>query len=138
MTKRINPKIAPPVLYDTEVCPVRAILAPISTKWAQLIMSHLSFGQHRFSELLGAIPDISQRMLTQTLRTLERNGMVERTVQASIPPRVDYALTPLGKTYLAPVLALLEWGLTYRAQVDDHQKAYDWAHEEKPPRRKTG
>jgi len=66
--ERKSPGIAPDIFYDVEFCPVRSVFASLGGKWSLLILSHLNFGTHRFSELLGAVPDISQRMLTQTLK----------------------------------------------------------------------
>ena len=87
---RKSPGIAPDIFYDLDFCPIRSIFASLGGKWSILILSHLNFGTHRFSEILGAIPDISQRMLTQTLRALEGDGMLIREARATIPPRVDY------------------------------------------------
>ena len=86
---------------------------------------HLRFGSHRFSELLGALPDISQRMLTQTLRKLEREGLVRRTVTPTTPPRVDYALTALGESLIAPLSELATWALHHRAEVEAARARYD-------------
>ncbi len=93
-----------------------------------LTLAHLSFGSHRFSELLGAIPDVSQRMLTQTLRRLERDGLIERIAQATVPPRVDYTLTELGRTLLPALQTLLEWSATHRDTIDAARASYDAAH----------
>ena len=90
-----------------------------------LIMVHLSFGRHRFSELLNGIPDISQRMLTQTLRNLERDGLVSRHVTASIPPRVDYELTARGHDFIPVLQSLLQWGLENRQDIESHQTRHE-------------
>ncbi|NNE58301.1 MAG: helix-turn-helix transcriptional regulator [Hellea sp.] len=108
-----------------DLCPTRAVFSKLSGKWPVLIITHLSFGSHRFSELLGAIPDISQRMLTQTLRSLERDGMAIRTATASIPPRVDYRLSELGQSYLEGLESILQWSLKSRAEIEAAQAAYD-------------
>ena len=79
----------------------------------------------RFSELKRAIPDISQRMLTKTLRSLERDGMVLRTVTPSVPPRVDYALTPLGVSLVEALAPLAQWGLEKRADVAKARAEFD-------------
>jgi DNA-binding HxlR family transcriptional regulator len=79
-----------------DLCPIRTVLAQIGDKWSLLIILMLRDGEFRFCAIQRAIPDISQRMLTQTLRKLERDGLVRRTVTPSIPPRVDYAITELG------------------------------------------
>lgn len=125
MSTRKNPGIAPPVFYETQNCPIRSIMAGLSGKWSLLILSHLSFGTHRFSELLGGIPDISQRMLTQTLRSLERDGMVERTVTPSIPPRVDYRLTHAGESLLDHLNTMIEWSLRNKHQIEACRADYD-------------
>lgn len=119
------PDIAPPIFYEMDVCPVRERLQHHMSKWSMLTLAHLSFGSHRFSELLGAIPDVSQRMLTQTLRRLERDGLIERTAQATVPPRVDYKLTELGRTLLPALQALLEWSATHRHAIDAARADYD-------------
>ena len=81
-------------------------------------MSHLKFGTHRFSELQGAIPDISQRMLTQTLRKLEREGLVSRKVTPSIPPRLAYEVTKLGMSLFEPLEILTIWAIEKRTQIE--------------------
>jgi len=116
--KNQNPGIAPPVFYNQDKCPIRRNLASLCNKWSLLILTHLSFGTHRFSELLGAVPDISQRMLTQNLRMLESMNMISRTVTPSIPPRVDYALTPLGKSFLPSLVAMMKWSAKNRTKLE--------------------
>jgi DNA-binding HxlR family transcriptional regulator len=101
----------------------REVLNRVGDKWSVLIVGILGDGPRRFSELRRAIEGISQRMLTLTLRGLERDGLVTRTVYATIPPRVDYALTPLGRTLLVPVKALADWAHDNRADI---QRARDW------------
>ena len=122
---RKPPNIAPDIFYDLEFCPVRSIYASLGGKWSLLILSHLNFGTHRFSELLGAVPDISQRMLTQTLRSLERDGMIIREARATIPPRVDYTITPLGRSFLKQMEGVLQWSLLNRDDIEGHQHGYD-------------
>jgi DNA-binding HxlR family transcriptional regulator len=119
------PGKAPDIFYNEDICPIRNLLGQLGRKWPSLIMSHLSFGAHRFSELRGAIPDISQRMLSQTLRELERDGLIERHVQPSVPPRVDYSLTPLGESYIEPLQALLSWGAKHQDRIAVIRRAYD-------------
>ena len=89
--------------------PISDMLARIGDKWSLLIVSTLRDGPVRFNELRRQIEDISQKMLSSTLKVLERDGLVARTVIASVPPRVEYALTDLGRELLGPVLALAEW-----------------------------
>ena len=123
--KRKAPGIAPDIFYDLNFCPIRAIHSKLSSKWNILVLTHLNFGTHRFSELLAAIPDISQRMLTQSLRALERAGMVSRKVTPSVPPRVDYTVTEFGRTYLEELEGILQWSLKNRKKIEANQAAYD-------------
>lgn len=125
MKQRIPPGKAPDDFYDPELCPVRNVLGQIGDKWSLLVITHLKFGQHRFSELLNALPDISQRMLTQTLRKLEREGLVLRTVTPTIPPRVDYELTDLGRSLLKPLQTLSMWAVKQRAEIEKARGLYD-------------
>ncbi|MGA9524852.1 MAG: helix-turn-helix domain-containing protein [Myxococcaceae bacterium] len=103
-------------------------------KWSVLVIGLLGSGPMRFSELRRAIAGISQRMLTLTLRGLERDGLITRTVFPSIPPRVDYALTPLGRTLLEPVTALAQWAEKNRVEIQSARDTYD----EKQPAKSTG
>ena len=122
---RKPPNIAPPVYYDLKLCPVRNVLAEIGDKWSLIILSHLQFGEHRFSELLNGVPDISQKMLTQTLRKLERIGLVSRKVTPTTPPRVDYKLTNLGTSFLEPLRGLSIWALEKRPKIEKCKKHFD-------------
>ena len=106
-------------------CPTRQILDRIGDKWTALIIGLLEDGTMRFSELQHSIGGISQKMLTQTLRSLERDGLVTRTIYAEVPPRVEYALTPLGKTLCAPIRAVREWAETHIESVSAAQSEYD-------------
>ncbi len=90
-------------------CPVRDVLDRIGDRWSLLVLTELKQGTLRFSALRRAIDDISQRMLAQTLRHLEQDGLISRTVHATVPPQVEYALTPLGVSLLDPVDALVSW-----------------------------
>ena len=123
--KRKSPGIAPDIFYDLDFCPVRSTYSKLSGKWVVLILTHLNFGTHRFSELLAAIPDISQRMLTQSVRLLERDGFVSRKVTASVPPRVDYSITAFGRDYLEELESILHWSLKNRTKIAANQLAYD-------------
>ena len=91
------------------LCPIRDVLDRIGDRWSVLVLKELSGGTQRFSALGRAIPDVSKRMLAQTLRKLETDGLVSRTVFATVPPRVDYALTSLGTSLLEPLDALVAW-----------------------------
>jgi DNA-binding HxlR family transcriptional regulator len=107
-------------------CPTRQILDRIADKWTTLIIGMLAHGEsRRFNELRRAIGGISQKMLTQTLRDLERDGLVKRTIYPEIPPRVEYALTALGKTLCGPLSALGEWASDHMEEVRAAQNAFD-------------
>jgi len=96
---------------------VSEILSRIGGKWTVLVISRLGGGPLRFGELKRQIDGISQKMLTSTLRDLEMDGMVNRTVTPVIPPRVDYELTPLGRDLLVPLRAIGEWAVSNRGRV---------------------
>jgi len=106
-------------------CPTRQILDRIGDKWTALIIGLLDERTMRFSELKRSIGGISQKMLTQTLRNLERDGLVTRTVYAEVPPRVEYALTPLGATLTAPLTVIRKWAESNIAEVVEAQEKYD-------------
>ena len=98
-------------------CESRQALDRIADKWTCLIVYALLDGPRRHGELKRAIGGISQKMLTQTLRSLERDGLVERTVIATIPPHVEYALTPLGETLSEPLVAICHWAMDHLPEV---------------------
>jgi DNA-binding HxlR family transcriptional regulator len=108
-------------------CPARELLDRIADKWTTLIIGILTEAGKpvRFTELRRAIGGISQKMLTQTLRDLERDGLVLRTAYPVIPPRVEYSLTPLGQTLEAPLAALSAWTQAHMADVRASQDAFD-------------
>jgi DNA-binding HxlR family transcriptional regulator len=106
-------------------CPSRKLLDRISDKWVTLVLVSLADGPLRFSELSRRLAGVSQKMLTQTLRTLERDGLVTREVTASVPVRVDYELTDLGRSLLAPIAAMKAWAEEHMAQVQRAQADYD-------------
>ena len=112
---------------DPAKCPVRDVLDHVGDKWSTLILSVLAPRRRRFGELRRAIPDISQRMLTQTLRDLQRDGLVHRRVFATVPPSVEYALTPLGESLLEPILALMEWASAHHLTIRASRVAFDAA-----------
>lgn len=105
-------------------CPTRHILDLIGDRWTVLVIGSLSDGPMRFSALLKHIEGISQKMLTQTLRELERDGLVDRTVQPQVPVRVDYALTEAGRTLREPLRALEDWSIAHFGAVQDAREAY--------------
>jgi len=115
-------------IHETGDCrAVSGVLARIGDKWSVLIVSRLGARAMRFGELKREIGGISQRMLTLTLRGLERDGLVTRTVFPTIPPRVDYALTPLGRSLLEPVKGLGDWALKNIARIEAARRAFDGA-----------
>ncbi|MGB3718426.1 MAG: helix-turn-helix domain-containing protein [Hyphomicrobiaceae bacterium] len=104
---------------------VNDIISLIGDKWSVLIVVLLGSGKKRFSEIKRSVDGISQKMLTVTLRGLERDGYVSRTVYPTIPPRVEYELTDLGRDLLVPIRALGEWALANHDRVIRNRKAYD-------------
>jgi DNA-binding HxlR family transcriptional regulator len=106
-------------------CRVRTILGRVGDKWAIYVVDRLGAGPRRFSELHRGIDGITARMLTVTLRGLERDGIVTRTVHAAVPPRVDYALTPLGETLGLAIAQLVGWAGEHLAEIEAAQAAYD-------------
>jgi DNA-binding HxlR family transcriptional regulator len=114
---------------------VADILARIGDKWTVFVVQSLADGPRRFTEIKRLINGISQRMLTLTLRGLERDGFVTRTVTPSIPPRVDYELTEIGCTLIEPLNRLGEWAATHRQQVEDARESFDRAAAEGAPPR---
>ncbi|WP_326688970.1 helix-turn-helix transcriptional regulator [Streptomyces sp. NBC_01795] len=108
---------------------IRAVLDRICDKWTMLLVATLDEGRMRFTELHKHVPGISQRMLTLTLRNLERDGLVSRTAYAEIPPRVEYALTPMGKSLIPPALALAGRAIEHNAQIQSSRAAYGTQHE---------
>jgi DNA-binding HxlR family transcriptional regulator len=107
---------------------VREVLNRVGDKWSVLVVSLLGDRSQRFSELKRTIDGISQRMLTLTLRGLERDGLVTRTVFPSVPPRVEYALTTLGQTLLEPVRALATWAMDHRLEIQSARDRFDARH----------
>jgi len=115
-------------VYDQAGCPARLVLDRIADKWTALVIGILSQSDlRRFSELRRMIGGISQKMLTQTLRDLQRDGLVHRTIYAEIPPRVEYELTPLGRTLCAPLEGLTQWAHEHFEEVKRAQAAFDAA-----------
>ncbi len=109
-----------------EACnPARAVLGRVGDTWSMLIVIALREGPLRFSELKRAVHGVSQRMLTRSLRSLERDGLVSRTVTPTRPPRVDYELTALGHSLREPVEALGRWATRHRLQLERAQQRYD-------------
>ena len=109
---------------------ISALLQRIGDKWSVLVVTTLADAPRRFNQLRREIPSVSQRMLTLTLRNLERDGIVSRKVTPSIPPRVDYALTELGRSLHQPVQALSQWALDHVAAIHEAQRQFDAARDE--------
>lgn len=115
------------VQYDAfmAACPTRQLLATVSDKWAGLLLVALADGPVRYNQLAARVAGISQKMLTQTLRTLERDGLVARSVTPQVPIRVDYELTALGRTLMPVMLAVKQWAETHMDQVQQARERYD-------------
>jgi len=108
---------------------VTPVLNRIGDKWSMQVVMELASGTRRFTELKRALDGVSQRMLTLTLRSLERDGLISRHVTPTIPPRVDYALTPLGTSLKEPVRALGQWALNHIDCIHAAQRHYDEVHD---------
>lgn len=106
-------------------CPVRDVLGSVGGKWNSLMILSLAEGPRRFSQLRRLIPDISQRMLTQTLRDLQRDGYLARTVFPTKPPSVEYALTPLGRSFLELLRSLVRWSGEHHAEIRAARRIFD-------------
>jgi DNA-binding HxlR family transcriptional regulator len=125
-TAQVGTTSTPSTLHVPEDCrAVSEVLARVGDKWTVLVVSTLGDGPRRFNELRRALGSISQRMLTLTLRGLERDGLVTRTVFPTVPPRVDYELTDLGRSLLEPVKGLGAWALTHRPDIQEARKRFD-------------
>ncbi|GHF88977.1 winged helix-turn-helix transcriptional regulator [Streptomyces filamentosus] len=113
--------------YDAYLaeCPARRLLDRISDKWVTLVLNALADGPRRYGELSRKVAGVSQKMLTRTLRSLERDGLVSRAVTPSVPVRVDYALTPLGESLLPVVAAVKAWADDHMGEVAAAREAYD-------------
>ena len=119
------------VPYDiySDRCPARAVLDRLADKWALLILDHLEQGPVRFNRLKRDIAGISQKVLAQTLRKLERDGLILRSVQASVPVTVEYSLSPLGQTLIETVTVLTHWAEHNMSAIIKAQATYDAAQE---------
>lgn len=106
-------------------CPVRDVLDRLGDKWSTLILVTLSQGPQRFNALARAVPDISRRMLTETLRHLERDGLVWREVTPSTPPSVHYGLTPLGSSLMPPLTELIAWAERLQPEIVAARERFD-------------
>jgi DNA-binding HxlR family transcriptional regulator len=106
---------------------IRGILDRIGDKWTVLVIATLHGQRMRFTALQRRIPGISQRMLTLTLRHLERDGLVDRTAFAEVPPRVEYSLTEMGRTLVEPAVTLAEWAVAHNPAIERRRAEYDEA-----------
>ncbi|KZD21001.1 winged helix-turn-helix transcriptional regulator [Tardiphaga robiniae] len=111
--------------FDANACPVRNVLDRIGDKWTSLLIVALAAKPRRFSELHRAVPDISKRMLTQSLRDLQRDGLVTRHVFPTKPPSVEYRLSPLGQSALGPLAGLIDWAERSFAEIKAARAAFD-------------
>lgn len=105
-------------------CPARRVLELIAAEWTVMVVYTLAEGTKRYSQLQREIDGISQKMLTQTLRRLEQDGLVERTVYPVVPPMVEYALTELGRTLIGPLSAIGDWAMAHSHEVEAAQARY--------------
>jgi DNA-binding HxlR family transcriptional regulator len=108
----------------TAICPIRDVIDHIGDKWSVLLLTQMRTGPQRFGALRRAVTDISQRMLTETLKDLQRDGLVSRTVHPTVPPSVDYALTELGQSLLHPVDALIQWAGEHHDSIRDARRMF--------------
>jgi DNA-binding HxlR family transcriptional regulator len=122
---RGEPRDAGPAAVSPDACRVRSVLGRIGDKWAIYVVDRLSQGPLRFGELHRGIDGITARMLTVTLRGLERDGVLSRTVHAVVPPRVDYELTSLGETLLDTISQLVAWADAHITEIEAAQDDYD-------------
>jgi DNA-binding HxlR family transcriptional regulator len=114
-------------LFDAE-CPTRLVLDRVGDKWTALIVLLLSDGPMRFSELRGQLGRVAPKVLTQTLRRMERDGLVVREIFAEVPPRVEYTLTALGESLVEPIAVIGDWAEVHVGRITAAQAAYDAAH----------
>ncbi|MFI5778107.1 winged helix-turn-helix transcriptional regulator [Nocardia sp. NPDC051570] len=122
-----------PVRQDN-ACRARVVLGIVGDKWSLLIVRNLRHGPRRFTELKRDIDGISQRMLTVTLRSLERDGILTRTVHNVMPPHVSYELTPMGRTLREATAPLLEWSIAHLTHIDAARAEYDTRADTQPTR----
>jgi len=104
---------------------VRAIVDRIGDKWTLLVIATLHGGRLRYTELKSRVPGVSQRMLSLTLRNLERDGLVSRTAYAEVPPRVEYALTDVSESLTGPAMALANWAVEHNPSIESKRAEYD-------------
>jgi DNA-binding HxlR family transcriptional regulator len=110
--------------FDVD-CPTRVVLDRIGDKWTVLVVSALSTGTLRFTQLRARVGNVAPKVLTQTLRALERDGILTRTVYAQVPPRVEYRLTELGHSLVTPIAAIQDWAESHVSHVLAARESYD-------------
>ena len=110
---------------EDSVAALQSAVGVLAAKWSVVVLARLGSGTHRFNELLRQIDGVSRRMLSATLRQLERDGLVERHVYARVPARVEYELSPVGENLLAALAPLAGWGREHRTDVSDARERYD-------------
>lgn len=132
------PQVTDSTLANAEACPIRNVLDKVGNKWSLLVMLALQGRRRRFMEVKRSIGDITQRVLTQTLRNLERDGYVERKVHPTSPPTVEYWLTPLGESLLKPMAKLIQWANTHFDEVVGCRQRFDQTAPAPMPRRSIG
>ncbi|GHB48275.1 MULTISPECIES: winged helix-turn-helix transcriptional regulator [Streptomyces] len=115
-------------VVHAEGCPVREVLDRVAGKWSVMIIVAAAHGPIRFTELERSIEGISRRMLTLTLRNLERDGLVTRTVHPTVPPKVEYELTPVARELHASLIGLTDWAERHRVTIAEARAAYDAEH----------
>jgi DNA-binding HxlR family transcriptional regulator len=114
-----------PTSDEDSVAALQAAVGVLAAKWSVLVLARLGSGTHRFNELLRQIDGVSRRMLSATLRQLERDGLVERHVYARVPARVEYELSPVGEHLLVALVPLAGWGLEHQSEVVDARERFD-------------
>jgi DNA-binding HxlR family transcriptional regulator len=119
-----------PDVYNL-ICPSRQLLSRVGDKWTALVIGILERGTVRFGVLRREITGISQKMLTQTLRNLERDGLIERRIFAEVPVRVEYSLTELGKSLVPVLTSLIQWSESHLAKIEAAQKQFDQIQDER-------
>src|SRR3954470_16911305 len=114
-----------PTSDEESVAALQAAVGVLAAKWSVIVLARLGSGTHRFNELLRQVDGVSRRMLSATLRQLERDGLVERHVYARVPARVEYELSPAGEHLLVALVPLARWGLEHQSEVVDARERYD-------------
>jgi DNA-binding HxlR family transcriptional regulator len=120
----MTPRLVKACVFREE-CGSREVLDRIADRWTALIIYALSEGTHRFSDLQRRIGGVSQKMLTQTLRSLERDGLIERKVYPVVPPKVEYSLSSLGKTLIEPLRAVCSWAEKHLGELQSNRARFD-------------